>query len=225
MDPFDRAMRTSVVRFFLDQGYAPGVEEMAQRLGVSRDDALASFRRLEGAHQLKLLPGTDRLLMVFPFSAIATPYRVLRRNGQHYFANCAWDAVAFHPMLREPVTVESVCRHCSETIRFRIADGAGVVEGHPLPLVYLGLPAARWWDDIINSCSNTMVFLAGERHLTEWLSTAPKPHGRAVTVDQAVAMSVPIYAGKLDPEYERPPTHEIQTAFEQIGLGEPFWRL
>src|SRR5207253_9634972 len=47
----------------------------------------------------------------------------LRRNRRWYFANCAWDAVAFHAMLNEEIRIGSQCHHCAESISITLANG------------------------------------------------------------------------------------------------------
>lgn len=225
MDARDRRVRQYVFARFLETAGAPVVEELAPALGLSLSEARAALKRLDEAHHLKLIDGTSRILMAFPFSAVATPYRVTRSNGQRYFANCAWDAVAFHPMLNEPIRVDSYCQHCNAPLAFRVERGVGVAEAGPLPLVHLGLPAAAWWDDIVRTCSNTMVYVASAEHLADWRSAGGPGEGRAVSIADLLEMSVPIYEGRLRPDYERPPTTAIQATFERLGLVDPFWKL
>lgn len=101
--------------------------------------------------------------MAFPFAAVATPFRVTVR-GRRYFANCAWDAIAFHAMLGDDVRVESFCHHCAAPIELELRDGR-VTHVEPRDaLVYLALPPIQWWEDIITTCSNTMVFFASPEH-------------------------------------------------------------
>lgn len=225
MDAVEREVRKFVFDYFVDETFAPAVEEIAGKLGLSLSEARAALQRLEDGHHLKLLEGTSRILMVFPLSSIATPYRVTRANGRRYFANCAWDAIAVHPLLEEPVQVDSFCSHCGEAIRFRLEQGKGVPMGEPLPLVHLRLPAAEWWKDITRTCANTMVFLGSGAHHRDGKEPSPAPPEGVVTVDQVVGMSLPIYSGKLRKEYERPPTAVIQAQFNRLGLTGPYWKL
>lgn len=222
MNPFDRRARKFILDFFLEHAFAPAVEEVARGLSSTLPEARAALARLEEAHHMKLLEGTSRILMVFPFSAVSSPYRVTRSNGKRYFANCAWDSIAFHPMLGEPVRIDSFCDRCAEPIRFHLKDGRGVPTDGPLPLVRLSLPASEWWTDITRTCSNTMVFIGSEESDPDTLAIA---EGGLITVDQVVQMSVPIYRGKFTLDYERPPKDVLQATFENLGLRGPFWAL
>lgn len=221
----DRKVRKFVFDFFLKETFAPSLEEISSETKISRSETAASLQRLDAAHHLKMLDGTDRILMAFPLSAIATPHRVARRNGQRYFANCAWDAIAFHPMLGEPVEITSFCRHCAAPIRFRMESGRGVPSGDHLPLVYLAWPAATWWNDIVSTCSNSMVFFDSASHFADWKARPESKAGALLTVEQVMGLSLPLYAKKLDLDYERPSKEVLQATFARLGLTGKFWDL
>lgn len=225
MDATERTVRKFVFDYFLSQTTAPSPGDIAQQLQLPLPEVKAVLRRLDDDHHLKLLEGTSRILMAFPFSAVASPFRVTRPNGMRYFANCAWDSIAFHPMLQEPIQIDSFCDDCGKPLRFRIVESRGVPVSGELPRVHIMLPAQEWWKDITRTCSNTMVFLGPEE--TERIGVdgrGPATPG-VVTVDQVVAMSVPIYSGKLNLEYDRPPPSAVQSAFERLGLSGAYWKL
>ena len=224
MEEIDREVRKFVFDHFLERSSAPTAPEIAQGLRAELRTVKESLHRLDDAHHLKLLEGTTRILMAFPFSAIATPFRVIRSNGTRYFANCAWDSIAFHPMLNEPVRIDSFCDRCGRSVEFRLEGGKGVPAGGPLPTVHLGLPASEWWKDITRTCSNTMVFL-GPEETPEKHGSGRAPEPGRLTVDQVAQMSVPIYSGKMNRDYDRPPTAVIQATFQRLGLTGPYWQL
>ncbi len=220
MDATDRTVRKFVFDYFLEHAYAPSAPEISAGVGADLDRTKQALRALDEAHHLKLLEGTTRILMAFPFSALATPYVVVRSNGRRYFANCAWDSVAFHPMLGEAIRVESFCDRCARPVRFGLDQGRPRADGGDLPSVVLGLPASEWWKDITRTCANTMVFWGPEESAAS-ISSEP---GR-LTVDQVLAMSLPIYAGKMRLEYERPPPEVLRATFSGLGLTGAHWRL
>lgn len=225
MDAMDRRVRTFIFDRFLETGAAPALAEVVAYLGCPVDAGRQSLRRLDDAHHLKLLDGTDRILMAFPFSAIATPYRVTRPNGRRYFANCAWDSIAFHAMLDEPVQIGSFCAECASPIAFRMEHGTGVADAGRLPSVWLKLPAADWWKDIVRTCANTMVFLCSADHGLDDLDDSGRAERGVVTVDLVHRMGLPLYQGKLRDDYDRPPVAEIRAWYERLGLRGPHWAL
>src|SRR5881628_1721703 len=130
-DPLARDVRKYVFDHFLEQAVPPVLEQIMERYHLDRVEAFAILKGLEDARHLKLVPGTQRILMAFPFSAVATPFRVTRPViGRRYYANCAWDAVAFHSMLHE--IIRSTVVAIIALSRFRLSSPAGN-RAQPLP--------------------------------------------------------------------------------------------
>ena len=224
-DSLGRDVRKYVFDHFLEHTVPPVLEQIMERYHLDRIDAFATLKRLEEARHLKLVPGTQRILMAFPFSAVATPFLVTRPViGRRYYANCAWDAVAFHVMLHEIIRIEGRCHHCAEPITIELAGGKSRASPSG-PIVYLALPAAQWWNDIVVTCSNHMVFFASDSHVDEWQKATQTPEGAVLAIEETHALSVPIYKDKLRTDYVRPGKEQLITHFRSLGLTGDFWRL
>jgi alkylmercury lyase-like protein len=217
-------VRAFVYEHFLEHAVPPVVERLMTDFSLSRESAGDVLEGLDAARHLALVKGTSRILMAWPFSAVATPFRV-EVGGRRYFANCAWDAIAFHAMLRQDVRVESFCHHCAEPISLDLRGGRAVRTDPSEALVYLALPAARWWDDIITTCSNTMVFFASPEHRDGSTLCSIDAPGASLTPDETHTLSMPIYASRLALDYARPPRQELLDHFAGMGLAGDFWRL
>lgn len=224
MTPLLRQIRLSIFEHFLEHATPPVVEDLMVELRLAREQVTGVLTELNAARHIALVPGTARILMAFPFSAIATPFRVEAR-GRGYFANCSWDAIAFHAMLRDEVRVRSACHHCGAPIAIDLADGAATRVDPPGTLVHLALPPSRWWDDIVTTCGNTMVFFASPEHRDASDLCGPAEEAVSLTPDQVHALSGPIYARKFALDYERPSREELVAHFEAIGLTGPYWQL
>lgn len=216
--------RKMVFDHFREHAVPPVLEDVMRQFELGREDAFAVLRALEDAHHLKLVPGTQRILMAFPFSAIATPFRVTA-NNQRYFANCAWDAVALHATLGEPIRIDSRCHHCATPIEILLADGRVSRSNVPDPRVYIALPASRWWADILLTCSNHMVFFLSEDHLQRWRDTHPDAGGESLSVELTHRLGFPTYRDKMHLEYAQPPKDQLVAHFASLGLTSEFWRL
>jgi hypothetical protein len=216
-------IRKAIFDHFLEHAAPPVVEELMTGFSLSRTEAGDVLHDLEEARHIALVPGTERVLMAFPFSAVATPFRV-GVEGHDYFANCAWDAIAFHPMLDREVRVDSFCHHCGEPIHLELKNGRTVSAQPAGTLIYLAVPAARWWDDIVTTCGNTMVFFAGPEH-RDASGLCRSDGGASLTPDQTIALSGPIYAKKLALDYARPAKQALLEHFARLGLSGDFWRL
>jgi hypothetical protein len=131
----DLAVLRGILRSFADTGRAP----------VDLDpDAL---RRLHDARRLVLAPGTARVRMALPFSAVATDFRVEAGN-RSWYANCAWDGLGVLAALDCDGLMATHCADCGEQI------GCVVRDGRLDPsdcVVHFVVPAARWWDDIVHT--------------------------------------------------------------------------
>ena len=219
-----RQVRLFVFEHFRDHAVPPVLEQVMGRYSLDRAAAVGILRALEGARHLKLVPGTQRILMAFPFSAIATPFRVFA-NGRPYYANCAWDAVALHATLGTPIRIESHCHHCAADLTIELSNGRVTRTNETEPTVYLSLPAARWWDDIVNTCSNHMVFFLSKAHLVGWRAANPRAAGEALTVEQTHRLGLPIYRDKLKLDYARPTKDALAAHFASLGLTGDFWKL
>src|SRR5207247_1788812 len=138
--------------------------------------------------------------------------------GRRYYANCAWDAVAFHAMLHEIIRIEGRCHHCAEPISVELVGGKSRASPRR-PVVYLALPAAQWWNDIVITCSNHMVFSAPEAHMEEWRKTTQAREVDLLNIEETHAHSVLIYKDKQTAEYVQPSKDQLITHIRSLGLA------
>ena len=225
MENLPRLVRKFVFDHFLEHAGPPVLEEVMQKFGLSRLEAADVLKELEAGRHVVLLRGTQRILMAHPFSSIPTPFKVTLENDRRYFANCSWDSIAFHIMLGENVRVDSFCHHCGEDVDLELSEQNVASRNPGGVLVYFGTPAKRWWDDVIDTCSNNMTFFASRRHLDEWLAANSGQGGEALTPEQVLKLSVPIYKDKMRMDYARPSKDELSAHFESLGLCGEFWDL
>ena len=223
-DDLPQRVRLFIFEHFLEHAAPPVVEQVMREFSLTRTAATDVLIELEGAHHIALVKGTARILMAFPFSAIATPFRVTMR-GRSYFANCAWDAIAFHAMLGDDTKVESFCHHCAAPIQIELKDGRATMVDPAESLVYLALRPTDWWSDIITTCSNTMVFFASPEHRDASDLCAPADQAASLTPDQVHTLSGPIYAGKFALDYVRPSREALLAHFVAMGLTGDYWKL
>jgi Alkylmercury lyase len=218
-------VRLHIYEEFLARSVPPVAEELMTHFSLSRAEVVTVLGELAAARNIALVKGTLRILMAFPFSAIATPFRV-HALGRDYFANCAWDAVAFHAMLGGAhVAIDSYCHHCATPIRIELTASQATVVDPPETIVYLALRPTQWWEDIITTCSNTMVFFASPEHRDASDLCAPADQAASLTPDQAHALGVPLYGPRLKIDYVRPGRDELMAHFAALGLTGPYWQI
>jgi hypothetical protein len=143
-DSVVRDVRVFVYRRFVENGEPPTVTDVADGLGLSRDDAESAFRELEAGHVLVLEPGTLDIWMANPLSARPTGFRVRSGRGS-WWGTCVWDAFGIPAMLGQDATIATADPATGEPIELRIEHGAL----SPVQAVaHFSVPARRWWDDI-----------------------------------------------------------------------------
>jgi Alkylmercury lyase len=220
-------VRKYIFEHFEEHTTAPVLEQIVRKFELDRASAFKVLADLQSARHIALLTGTQRILMAFPFSSIVTPFRVkVAGKEKEYFANCAWDAVAIHVALGKEQWISSYCHHCSEDIKIHLRDQR-VISQHSdnPPVVYLALPASKWWENILLTCSNNMVFFSSKDHLADWIKSTATTGGEALTIDQTLRLSVPIYKTKMSLDYARPSREQTIAHFQSLGLTSEFWKI
>ena len=217
-------VRLLVFEHFLEHTVPPLVEQLMTEFGLTRAETVAVLREVAETRGVAVVKGTSRVLMAWPFSAIATPFSV-RAGGKHYYANCSWDAIAFHAMLGEqPIRIDSYCHHCARPIEIEFESGRATLVEPSTTIVYLALRPTQWWEDIILTCSNTMVFFCSEEHRDASGLLEEEP-GASLTPDEAHALGVPLYADRLKIGYARPTRDQLNAHFASLGLTGPYWQV
>jgi hypothetical protein len=215
-------MRKYIFDHFLEQSTPPTLEEAMRKFGLSRKEAFARFKEVEADHHILLVPGTQRILMANPYSAVTTPFRVYV-GGKQYFANCAWDTVSLHVMLGSEARVEAYCHHCAEPIELILKEGRVVSSQPKEPLIFLSVAVGRWYDNLINTCSNNMVYFSSREHMEDWLSENSDLTGEALTPGMMADICKPLSKGRMDLDYDRPPKEELMAYWDSLGMTSNFW--
>lgn len=143
MNNSDISLRNTTYQKFVELGGAPSVEQVAEAEGITDAQVMSGWKRLHQAHAL-VLDDEYELLMLNPFSAIPTGYRVVAR-GREWYANCAWDAFGVCAALAADGRIEATCPDCRQPLTVQVENGKPSDE----TLVFHSLVAApSWWNDI-----------------------------------------------------------------------------
>lgn len=229
-DPDDAAalaqrVRQSIFRHFLEHAVPPVVEQLMSEFHLTRAQAVGVLRELSEVRAIALVKGTARILMAFPFSAVATPF-VVHARGARYYANCSWDAIAFHAMLGlDAVRIASFCHHCARSITIEFEGGRTSLVDPQGTIVYLGLRPNQWWEDIITTCSNTMVFFCLPDHRDASDVSTSADLTASLTPDQIHQLGTPLYTDRLKIDYARPGRDELNAHFAGLGFSGPYWQI
>jgi hypothetical protein len=142
IDHLQRLVRHAVITALRDSGEAPSTAAIASRLGRGDSEVASALVSLGLEHRLALLPGTDRVWMAHPFSAIPTDF-VVTIAGRRWFANCVWDGLSILALLGDGV-LETHSPASGEPIVLKVSAGKVLGEA----IVHFLVPARRFWDDI-----------------------------------------------------------------------------
>lgn len=143
MEQPDIDLRNATYRRFVELGRAPTPAEMADSMRTTVDAVADGWRRLHEAHAVVLDP-SGAIVMLNPFSAIPTPFRV-DAAGRSWFANCGWDAFGVGAALGVESVIHTACADCSEPMTIDVRGGLPVDAS---PVFHVLMPAAQWWDNI-----------------------------------------------------------------------------
>jgi hypothetical protein len=126
-------------------GGTPTRRSAMQALGLDHAHVSSSYAALTATHVIVPDRDTGEVWMAMPFSAVPTAFGVMV-GGRAVWANCAWDAFGIAAALDDDITFATPCPASGAVIAGGVRRG--VAYAHPGAVAYVGLPAARWWDDI-----------------------------------------------------------------------------
>jgi len=140
----DQEVRLAVYEHIVETGAGPTTGDLADHLGVSREELGASLQRLAYNHALVLSPDTKEIWMAHPFSAVPTPYPV-KTNGLIYYANCAWDALGIPALLQVDSFTETACADCQESLTIGVIGDKLTGSGY---VIHFAVPPRHFWSDV-----------------------------------------------------------------------------
>jgi hypothetical protein len=108
--------------FVYDVTMRTGRPPLVAELDAPEDEVIESLKRIAAARALVMQRDRDELLMVPPFSAVATPF-VVRSGGVSYYANCMWDALGVPAMLHQDAEISASCGDCGTAMDVTVESG------------------------------------------------------------------------------------------------------
>ncbi len=125
-----------ILRTFLQRGGPISVDDI---IAASRETRAAAthdgLAALDDEDIIRVRAG--QIDVVYPFSAVPTPFRVRFSGGRERHACCATDALGMAPMVGEPVEINSSCHQCGAPLKFAVTPH-GVEPGSESVMVWFG---------------------------------------------------------------------------------------
>lgn len=220
LEPDLAGLRTLVYRTFAEDGRPPSIAEAARLLGRAEPDVRAGLAELHRRHLLVLAPDGDAIRMAHPFSGAPMGF-VVRSGDERWWGGCTWDSFGIGAALGRDVRIDSTCPRCLAELRFEAGPDRAP---EPALIVRMPLPAQRWWDDVVWTCTRIRTFCSAE-HAVEFAAGAGEELGRLVPLETIWRLAMPWYGDRLRADYAPRPRDAAQALLEGAGLTGDFWRL
>ena len=218
-------IRKFIFDSFVETSHAPVVEQLIKKFNLPRKEIETIIHTLERKQMLVVQPSSNKILMLHPFSNVPTTWVVKPDNKKVYYANCAWDSIAMHFSLHKDIDIESFCHFCNIDIHLRLENKTIVKKTPETTLIAISKPAAKWWDNIVDTCGNNMNYFCSENHLRAWEKEQNiQPDQIGIFSDTVVLeLSNLLYSTKDQLDYKRPTDEEELQMFKELNLVGDFW--
>jgi hypothetical protein len=217
-------LRRAVYETLAAEGRAPSVAELARRLDVDGAAVTGGLRVLARRHALVLSADGDAVRMAHPFSAAPMGFVVSPADGRdhrRWWGGCGWDSFGIVAALGVDALIDTACPACGR--QHRVAAGPERPPRPSLPVHFM-VPAARWWDDVVHTCSHIRMFCS-EDHCREWCAAAGVAVGEVVDAERVWRLARGWYGDRLAPDYRPHTTAANQRLLAAQGLAGEFWEL
>jgi hypothetical protein len=155
-----------------------------------------------------------------PFALFPTLFWV-ESGDKKWWGNCSWCSLGIAAMSKEDTRIFT--KTCGESDPLRIDITNGQVIQKDL-LVHFSIPAKRFWDNVIYTCSNLLTF-DNERQINDWCNRHNMTKGEVLTLEQVWELSKIWYGNYLDDTWTRKTPEYAELLFKKVGLTGDFWKL
>jgi hypothetical protein len=221
MTPEARALRLHIYQRTIEDGHPPRITELARHFEIPERKISDTLQTLETERALLVAPGGTRIEAVPPFSALPTPHWVETPRGG-WWGHTAWQALAVPVVVESDAIIYSRSGGGQDPIVVAVQRGKALAT--PEPIVHVGVPAARWWDDIRYTCAS-ILFFRDRWEIDGWCARSGFDPGETMSLGQCWTLAQEWYAGRLEPDWRRLSRDEAQASLDGAGLRGPFWDL
>lgn len=223
MDGFELttgSLHYRVIRFILDEGFAPGLRELADQFGSSEDEVEAALMVLQEEHGVVLHPKSSDIWVIHPFSLAPTNFLVRSARGE-WWGNCAWCSLVIAALLDEDVRITTTLGAAGKQVEVHIRDGQVVEQDYR---VHFPIPMRRAWDNVIYTCS-VMLLFESEAEIDAWSQQHGIARGDAQPIQKVWEFSKAWYGQHLNPEWKKWTGSEARGIFKRFGFRGDTWEI
>ena len=164
-----------------------------------------------------MVKGTSRSLWRGRFRPIATPFIVCKSRGIRITPTAHGMRLRSTPCSTTSHQIDSFCHYCAGIIQIEFKGGQAAVVEPATTIVYLALRPTEWWEDIITTCSNTMVFFCSGDHRDASGLSAPADQAASLIPSRRTILACLSTNDRLKLEYVRPGRDELNAHFASLG--------
>jgi hypothetical protein len=217
--------RQFITGYFLEKGFAPTAQEIAENTNNSLKEVTEQLKTLAANRALVLHPHDNSIWIAHPFSDAPNAVWVETTDEgdkKSWWSNCPWCAFGIAALAKRDVTISAKLGGESETIEIKVIKGKPQIDdSNSSVVVHLPIPAARLWDNVIYSCS-MQLFHRSESAVDEWCNRHRKPKGGVLSLDLCWRMAKGWYGPFLDPDWNRKSAEETAQYFASLELDLSF---
>ncbi|WP_182346809.1 alkylmercury lyase family protein [Tomitella gaofuii] len=222
--PHAHSVRTLVYATFAEEGRAPSIAELARKTARTPVAVRETLNELTDAHAVVLSEDGDAIRMAHPFTATPMAFTVTPQDGyddRRWWGGCAWDSFGISAALQLDVRIDTACPRCGAHLSY----GAGPrTPPPPEPAIRFPRPAARWWPDVVATCTMIRAFCSRD-HAEQWARQSDVHDGCIADAPTVWRLANGWYGDRLDPDFTPHTREHNQALLDGCGLTGPFWRL
>jgi hypothetical protein len=222
LTPDEVLIRQFISRSFVEHGFAPRVEEIAEHFKMPQNDTRAALRGIAEKHGIILHPHNDEIWIAHPFSTAPAAFWVepieSDPNIKGWFCNCAWCALGAASLTKRNVKIVSRLGGEGIPVELRVVNGK--LDRNDL-VVHLPVPVREMWDNAVYTCSVILIF-SNEQEIDSWCERHRIKKGGVMSIQKCYELACDWYGRQLDPDWNRKTAEEVDRYLLSIGVDTNF---
>jgi len=214
-------LRLAVYRCFAATGRPPSASDLAAQFGAGSEQIEQGLRELADGRHL-VLGEHGQIVMAHPFSAVPLGFAVMGRDTL-WWGGCAWDSFALPHLLPDQgdVLVATRCPACNRPHAWNVGASRPPAGDQ---VAHLRTPAARMWDDVVDTCRHQRLF-CDQDCIDAWIIATGTEPGYIMDLGTLWRLASRWYEGRMDRGYVRRDPAQSSDYLRSVGLSGTFWGL
>lgn len=218
MDLNNSMLHSTILNYFIDHGYAPSINVLAEELNKTHAEIIAALEALEDYHGVVLHPHTSEIWVIHPFSTAPTNF-VVHKGAREWWGNCAWCSFGAAAILGEEVEITTTLGANGRQVTLHVLDGTLQESDY---LVHFPIPMVDAWQNVIFTCSTMLVF-EDEPSIEKWCSSHNLPKGDVQPAAKICQFAKTWYGNHLRPDWKKWTLNESRKIFDSYELHGRIW--